>query len=432
VEERVHPVDRIGDEITTLAAHITAATARLLKLILEFERRGGVAFAGAKSLPHWLSYACGWSLGTAREHVRVARRLEELPLIAAAFERGELSYSKVRALTRVENVEDEEGMLDLARAAAASQLDRIVRGYQSVLQAEAELAHEERSLSWYWDDDGAFVINGRLPAEQGALLVKALEAARDALGPPPAESEDVPAGTLSRREVTPTQRRNADALIALAESSLADSGTADRYQVVVHVDADTLEAGADDTEAGRCELESGHQLPRATARRLACDSSLVRIIERDGEPLSVGHKTRSIPPAMRRALRSRDHGCCTFPGCTQTRHLDAHHLKHWADGGRTDLDNLTTLCRFHHTLLHKRGFSVERRDGALVFLRPDGRPLPHAPRPPRGDCTTLATTNQRRGINVSAGTPWPTDGGRFDLAGTVDGVLEMAPPPRRE
>jgi hypothetical protein len=134
---------------------------------------------------------------------------------------------------------------------------------------------------------------------------------------------------------------------------------------------------------------------------------------------------------MRRALRTRDEGCI-FPGCSQTRHCDAHHLKHWADGGPTELDNLSLLCRFHHTLLHKRGFRVERKDGAFIFFRPDGRPLPQTPRPARGDCGALTSANRRRGIDVSAGTLQPTDGGSYDLAGTVDAVLEMAPPPRRE
>jgi hypothetical protein len=162
--------------------------------------------------------------------------------------------------------------------------------------------------------------------------------------------------------------RHADALVVVAESFLAHGAEAmsagDRQQVVVHVDAQTLI----ERTAGRCELEEGPSLAAETARRMTCDSSMVTIIEDErGEPLDVGRKTRAIPPALRRALASRDKGC-RFPGCTHTRYVDGHHVRHWADGGETKLSNLVTLCRFHHRAVHEGRLVIERLDdGAWRF-----------------------------------------------------------------
>ncbi len=426
-------VEEVENEIRTLASHISAATARWLDLIVEFDERHGWSHTGAKSLAHWVSYACSMSTSTARDHVRVARRLRDLPLTKQAFARGELSFSKVRAITRVEELEREDELLQLARAASASQLERIVRGYRSCLAVErgAEAQYAERSLKWRYDEDGAIVLNGRLPAEQGMLVVKALEAARDELGPPPSHDGSASAEATHSGDIVAT--RNADAFVRIAESSLAESKTDERYQVVVHVDAAAL-AASDDSEAAahRCELDEGIPLPREAVRRLGCDGSIVRIVERDGRPLSIGRKTRSIPPALRRALQSRDRGC-VFPGCSTTRHVDAHHIEHWIDGGKTDLANLVQLCRHHHRLLHEGGFGVRRLNKALVFFNPAGERISQAPRPPRGDCAALTADNHRNRVRASAEALWPTDGGRFDLGMTVDGMLDMRrPKPQRE
>ncbi|MFL5894584.1 MAG: DUF222 domain-containing protein [Thermoleophilaceae bacterium] len=427
-------VDQLAAEICTLSAHISAATARFLVLVAQFYERGGWGGTGAKTCAHWLSWTCGLSLPTAREHVRVAQRLRDFPLLTEAFSRGELSYSQMRALTRIEDVGDERELLDFARAHSAAQLEQVVRSYRrcATVDEAAQDAYDGRSLHWWWEDDGSLMLKGRLPAEQGALLVQALEAARDALGPPP--PEDVSAEARRRDDTSPVQRRNADALVAVAGTSLDEVGapsTADRYQVVVHVDVEALqqrsadEGEADAAAAGRCDLEGARPLPAEAVRRLACDGSVVRILERDGEPLSIGRKTRTIPPALRRVLRSRDGGCM-FPGCTTTRHVDAHHIEHWADGGRTDLDNLVELCRHHHRLLHEGGFSVRRRGEAAAFFAPDGRHLPHSPTRPRGDCAGVVQDNWRRRVNVSAETPLPADGGRMDLGLSVDALIDIA------
>jgi hypothetical protein len=205
----------------------------------------------------------------------------------------------------------------------------------------------------------------------------------------------------------------------------------ERHELVVHVDAATIT----DDEDGACALEGGPSLHPETARRLGCDSSVVRILERDGRPLSVGRKTRTVPPALARALRSRDGGC-RFPGCTQRRFVDAHHIEHWACGGRTDMSNLVQLCRRHHRLVHEGGFRIRRgANGTLVFHRPDGRLVLKTPRLRHGDRRELAARNRRAGVEVNDKTCAPRwYGDRLELAYAVDGLVEadarLAEPPR--
>jgi hypothetical protein len=141
------------------------------------------------------------------------------------------------------------------------------------------------------------------------------------------------------------------------------ASAADHYQVVVHVDEKSLRGGA-----GRSDL------PIETVRRLTCDGSVITIVESaHGAPLDVGRKQRTVSTPLERALWSRDRGC-SFPGCKNTRYVDAHHIDHWAEGGDTSLANLTLLCTYHHTLLHEGGFTIHRDErGGIYFRRPDGR-----------------------------------------------------------
>jgi hypothetical protein len=194
--------------------------------------------------------------------------------------------------------------------------------------------------------------------------------------------------------------------------------------VVVHVDAATLAHDED----GACELEHGPALAPETARRLGCDASLVRILERDGRPLSIGRKTRALSPALKRALRSRDR-TCRFPGCGQQRFLHAHHIQHWAHGGRTDLSNLIQLCSHHHRLVHEGGYSVERRGGGPVrFHRPDGQPVPAAPAIPEGEAAGLPRLHKGAGVTIDDTTCVPrVHDLRMDLHWIVDLLAEADP-----
>ena len=365
------------------------------------------------------------------------RRLLELPATRAAFARGELSYSQVRAVTRIADSEQEEVLVGLARHASAAQLERLVRAYRGAVSLEsAREAHERRFVDWRWEDDGSLSLRARLSAEEGALLLQALAAGRDGLRQQATvEHEEVSAPVDAAEAPETGPPSNADALVAMADALLSQGGavrsSADRYQVVVHADAEAL-AGvaasqADDGQPApaRCELEEGPPICPETARRLACDAALVKLVEKGGRPISVGRLTRSIPPALRRALRSRDPGC-RFPGCGNQSWLDAHHIHHWARGGATALDNLVHLCRHHHRLLHEGGFSVARRaGGSLAFCRPDGTRVPASPARPRGRASALPTRNRQVGIDVTHSTLVPLSAGeRMDLGLAVSGLLE--------
>jgi hypothetical protein len=379
-------LDRLGDEIAELAAHLEAATARLLDLIREFDKRGGWN-NGFKSCAAWLSWRVGLDPGAAREKVRVARALETLPRLARALARGELSYAKVRALTRVATPATEERLLAVGRAGTAQHVERIVRGWRCMdRKAEArETArrHASRTLHVYPDSDGTVLVRGRLTAEMGALLQQALTAARETLyRRARRRSGGVGPGDVSAE--TPTlEQQQADALALLAETALHHGmhpgAPGERYLVVVHVDAEVL---ADAEEQGQSILEDGTRVSAETSQRLACDASrVVMRHDEDGRLLEVGARTRTIPPALRRALHHRDQGC-RFPGCGLP-FGQGHHIQHWAQGGPTTLSNLALLCRRHHRAVHEEGFQVERQaDGELRFTRPDGRPLPQVPPPP--------------------------------------------------
>jgi Domain of unknown function (DUF222)/HNH endonuclease len=451
--------EHLEREITELGGHINAATARWLALVGEFDRREAWAEWGCRSCSHWLSYRCGVSPAAAREQVRVARQIAELPHIRAAFARGELCYSQVRAVTRVATPDTDADLLEIALHATAAQLETIIRAYRGVLEVELgdeSEEHRRRFVRCEHDEYGALVIHARLPAEEGALVLAALEAWRQALadrasaeathsgdnpaavadgtGPAAVADDDAEPDPEEVERFTPS---NADALVLMAQSALSArpaESAGGEHQVVVHVDAATLAQDED----GACELEHGPALAPETARRLGCDASVVRILERDGRPLSIGRKARTLSPALKRALRSRDR-TCRFPGCAQHRLLHAHHITHWAQGGRTDLSNLIQLCSHHHRLVHEGGYSVERRGGGAVrFRRPDGQAVPAVPSAPQGEATALPRLHRAAGVTVDDTTCVPcVHSERMQLPWIVDGLAEadprlraLEPPPR--
>ncbi len=410
------------DRITELAGHLNAANARWLELIAEFDRRRAWADWGVKSCAHWLNWKCGLALGAVREKLRTAHALGRLPQIAGAMAEGRISYSKVRAMTRVADGTNEDYFLNVALNGTANQVEKLVRSYRRATESQ-ELSREaaqrrNQSLWWFHEPDGSLSIKGRLPAEVGALFLKALQAAEDAVPP-----RDVSAETFSDTCPT-TGARRVEALARIAESFLASGDQeltgGDRYQIVVHVDAQTLKHD----HAGRCELEHGPAVAAETARRLACDASLIAIIENEkGEPLNVGRKNRTIPPAIRRALNSRDRGC-RFPGCTFTRYVEGHHVTHWAHGGETKLSNLVTLCRFHHRQVHEgRVVAAGLADGAFRFTRPDGKTF-ESPMPPVTAWDELVANQQIQITPRTAITGW--SGETLDVDHAVGWLMQRA------
>jgi hypothetical protein len=412
--------EALGDRICELAAHLNAANCRLLELIAQFDREEGWGVDGCNSCAHWLNWKCGIGQNAAREKVRVAHALENLPLIHTSFSEGEISYSKVRAMSRVATPENEHYLLMIAKHGTAAHVETVVRGYRRTkadLQLdEANARHNRRELQWYFDDDDMVVVKVRLTPEDGAHFIKAIEQATKDLH---AQRDD------EAREFEETSLRS-DRADALMNAIANPTDT----EVQVHVCAETL---VDFDRDGCCHLHDGPNLAPHTVRRLSCDAGVVRIVEdAKGQPLDVGRKTRTIAPALKRALSARDQGC-RFPGCGATRHLHGHHIEHWADGGNTCLDNLVQLCPHHHRRVHEGGFDVQAlRDhacGALAidFYRPDGSRIDDAvPQHSLTDCveTSLKQRNAQLGLAIDHDTAFPNwDGEPMDHAMAIDGMF---------
>jgi len=408
--------DALAGRLCAAAAAAARSECELLELVGEFDASGAVRWwADVKSVAHWLGWACSMTPGVAREHVRVARALRRMPTVRAAFRDGKLSYSKVREVTRVVDVADDAQLIELALTATASQLARTVSAFRA---ADGTRIHQQakRRLTWHTRDDGMVEVRAVLPPEEGVVVVAALTAAQDQFGAPPDKPEPGQTSPAAATTAVPTATTTtattpaygqADALLDVARTFLdttpQDRSGEDRRLVVVHVAADQLrgtdpeDVPAGDVPAGTspdarpaeahgrrteptCHVEGVGPVEAETARRLACDADLLgAVVDAHGDVLALGRTRRLVSRAQRRALMIRD-GMCQFPGCHQTRHLDAHHRVSWAQGGSTDLDNLVLICRWHHTAVHEGGMSIQRAPGETSrwrFVMPDG--TPHRP-----------------------------------------------------
>ncbi|MCU0675938.1 MAG: HNH endonuclease [Myxococcota bacterium] len=531
------------EELATLSAHLDAATYRQLVLIRLLDERGHWLAAGATSCAAWLSFRIGLDIGAARERIRVAHALRDLPSISEAMRLGTISFSKVRAITRVANPSNEVQLLEYASYTTAAQLERICRGVRQAQLLgdengapidEAELlrrAHAARDVSCRSRGDGTVVLFATLLPDEADRVLRAVEAMRDAMReespalPPsyadafvrlidvgyedatvavaPASAQrtvnvhgeanekvglDVSAegalgaseyewsdifaargrlevsaeGALDtseheRSDVSAERRSDVSAEGAFggaeregavfkeevrsdvsseaafdeAHSDVSTEGAAGRPDADVSAAADVPaeplssrlraseplhdraadlapERGATDSAPRHRQVRGGdvhrvvvHLAPHLlsdglvanlddgtwiapeTWRRVACDCALDLVkVDETGSVLDVGRRTRTIPPALARALDVRDAGRCRFPGCTHRRFLDRHHVKHWSNLGETKLDNLVTLCAAHHQLLHEGGWSVELDGDEARFFQPDGMQLvwPRSPR----------------------------------------------------
>jgi hypothetical protein len=357
------PIDDLDRAIVTLAARINAETYELLVLIRQFDERAGWLQWGLGNCAEWLHYRCDFSMNAAREKVRVAHAMKTLPDIAAAFSSGRLSYSKVRAMTRVVGAHNEEELLSFALKTTTACVEERCRelrcGTVDSLDG-AQRAFSSRSLRVTRNADrGVMTISIDLPMETGELVEKALDKARD--------------DSVSKAEFVDESwsARQADALVSMASSYLSGNvektrNTSDDYLVTIHVDQSALANG-----------DGRSSLPIESVKRMCCDGHTVVLGESEnGEPLNIGRKTRTVPTAIKRALIARDKAC-SFPGCHHTRFVDAHHIRHWSAGGKTSLDNLMLLCSQHHKLVHEGGFRIERDyQHHWFFKRPDGRAVP--------------------------------------------------------
>ncbi|CCH90867.1 HNH endonuclease [Modestobacter italicus] len=377
------PLTELADRICAGAVRLAAATSAWLRLVAEFDERGGWHGVGITSCAHWLAWKCSLTPGTARQHVRVARALGELPVIAAAFASGELSYSKVRALTRVAEPATEAELVEFARHATASQVERTVRAWRRADDVDAGRVRDRRRFTWWTEDDGMISLQLRMEPEAGAELLAAVEslaerdARRDRAARKRAVGEVGTADDAAQDDAEPlpvSTERRCRALTQLASAAAeADrrAGDPPRREVVVVVDAGVL---ADDEAAGRAALEGGPALTPAQARRLACDAAVTAIVTDGAQVLAQGRARRFATRAQRRALLMRDGGCAA-PGCEETRveRLHAHHLRSWLAGGRTDVSNMVLLCDVHHGVVHDEDLRLSRPGGRLVAVAPNGR-----------------------------------------------------------
>lgn len=460
------PTERLEAEIKTLAGHIAAAMCRWLLLVAEFDRREGWLAWECRSCVHWLGWQCSMAPRTAQEHLRVAHALGELPLVRAKFATGELSYSQVRAITRVADCPVvEEYFVNIALNATAACLERLISGFRGTNKAnDADAADRwsRREFSWWMDDDGMFCFTGRLAPDDAQIVIAAIGAAtvpatrRSAERPVDDQGEPLP-----QPGDDPKKARQADALVAICNTALtgqplpartAPAGTAtdpaaaattpgpddaasdhdttpDRdlaserptpgdesdtgqpvqrsglvvdptSTVVVLVGGDTLGLDAD----GPCRLDGGPNLSPETARRLACDATTYTIaVDADGHTRLVDKAAKTVSRRLRRELGIRDDGRCQFPGCDLIGTLEAHHIIHREHDGPNTLENLITLCRFHHHVVHEGGYRIELLLGQVIVHRPHRDPLSHtAPTPVTG--ADLETRNRLAELTIDADT----------------------------
>jgi hypothetical protein len=345
-------------------------------------------------MAHWLSWKAGIGLVASRQHVRVGRALEHLPQIADEFAHGRLSFSKVRALTRIATPSTEGDLVEFAKVTTAAQLEAAIRGYERT-RVDADTARKQRAartFRLFHEDDGTVVVIARMTRDAAENLLAAVKAAEAEV--PRIDGDDS------------AESRRADALELIATHFLAGRSERVPTEVVVHVDAD--------------QVDGDERSP--VLERFMCDTAI-----RIHAPHASGRRTRTVSVALRRAIEHRDQHCCRFPGCSNQRFLHVHHIVHFARGGATDESNCALLCTFHHQAVHEGGWRVfgdARQHGQLIFLNPRGRrvhervELPAATRAvetiPGIDAMTIATA----------------DGGRMDLDHAITALVsrEGRPP----
>jgi hypothetical protein len=343
-----------------------ASKLEFLRLLDHLDRSRGWREDGATSLENWVAYRYAMAWRAAADHVATMRALRDLPALASAFGTGAISWEVLVVLCTFVTPEHDEEWADRASRISAAEVKTHARTARRLEREDAARTQRKRFLWMSWDVAGDFLrLNGLIPGPEGAIVKKAIDRIADQLGPGPD-------GVF-----TSYQQRSADALVELAATRVANDRDPDRSTVVVHVDARELER-----TNGKGHIEGGPAIASEVVRRLACDAR-IEVIARlpDGTPIAIGRISRTVPFKIRRELRERDRGCVV---CGRAAGCHAHHVKHWAHGGPTDLDNLVLLCRRCHRLVHDQGFRLARdRFGNVKLIRPDWRPVPSRPAPLR-------------------------------------------------
>jgi hypothetical protein len=340
-----------------------AASAELLRSFAKYDRDRSWRAASATSMSSWLLGRYQVTRSEAKEWVRVAWALEDLPSIARAHAARRLSWSQVWFVTRFATPDDDAEWAERARFLSAADLFVEAERRRHVTSRQAEDVHNRRAVVTWWDEETSELnLRGRFGPDQGTVVERALAQ----------RAEQLP---KDERAEMPGDARMADAL-ANALASPGDGAAAPPVTLVVHADASTLSGEREQQQPVLAETATGRRLAPAAVRRLACESNVDLVLESDGRPVGIGRAGRVVPPWLKRLLAHRDRGRCRFPGCESERWVDAHHIHHWADGGPTDLDNLVLLCDAHHRLIHEGGWRISGHSAWLLrFHDPRGRVL---------------------------------------------------------
>lgn len=352
----------------------SAAAAHLCDLIQAADRGQAWMRDGARSLTDWVAVRLRIRHSSARRLVAVARRLVDLPVLSARFACGDLSLDQVDAISKMATPESEEELIDEALRLSSVQLDRWARRSDSPSADDERGVWDRRRLVRQWNlDESELRYWGNLPAVGGQIFDDAIDKAVEGMTPNPET------GLFDSLET-----RAADALVELAATT-GDEGSP-RAQLTIHADLDALVTEGE----GTTELASGALVPNETARRLSCDAVVETAVHDGNVVVGVGRNSRTVPGWLRRLVYDRAGGCCQFPGCRSRRWLQVHHRQHWADGGRTDLENLVLLCGFHHRFVHEHGWHITGPPERPVFRKPDWTIYPRPPTPMDPRLATLA------------------------------------------
>ena len=367
-------VDELGSRIVGMAGRLAAATCHWLRLVAEFDAREGCARFGLGTTARWLAHHCGIAHRTAVEHVRVARALVAFPRLADEMGAGRLSYSQIRAISRVPAEGEDrvvDDLIELALHGTAAQLEYVVRGLRTVEHnnevADGEVPEER--LRHSWASDSQWRLNANLHPERGAVVKHVID-------------------RIAKNEGITT----AEALVRMAEIALAAMNDVDkparplrgdeRAAVVVHFGASAADPRSAERDGVVARIDDGPGLPRSVVERLLCSGGIRTVVHDElGNVCNIGRRRRTVTERQFRALVLRDRHC-THPGCTSKAGLQAHHVKHWIDGGRTELANLVLLCERDHHALHDGEFEIEPLGRQRFrFVRSDGRLLVTHPEP---------------------------------------------------
>ena len=360
--ERVYSNDQVEQVLGNLFSGLSVFHASICEWLIDADVSQQFLADGAKSLPEWVSARFGLRHSTAAQLVRVARRLEDLPVLRSRFAAGELSLDQVDAISKLATRHTEEAVISDCLGMSNAALDRAARRAEPPSTEDELDSWRDRWLSIQYTLDG---IRGHmdadLPGSEMSLVESAIREKADRIPPNP-ES-----GLLD-----PYPQRMADGLVELC-STTGDEYGPSPTQIVVHADLDALTS---ESETGGAELEGGPVIANETARRLSCDPIIECTVYDHARTLGIGRRSRLIPAWLRHQLWHRDGGC-QFPGCGSRNWVHAHHRRHWADGGLTDLDNLILLCGYHHRFLHEHDWKIENdQHGKPIFRKPDGQTYP--------------------------------------------------------